>query len=251
MARRCRSTGPRCRCAAPAAGSWGILGLGIVGACGVVLIAVVEIAADEALREVGVTTVGTVVSVDSDTRLDPGGASVRFTVDDDTRVRLVSLGGYADYYVEGQVVDVVYDPSAPDRFIMDDALYAPGWTEWPLVLALLTAFFAGPLGVHWVGTCREMRRLLGARVWTPVRVRVLLGDRRHEFTTADGAVWRSTLYADWPPPNREPLERSGWGLPDEDPADVPYAQEAWWVCDGDQAVFSPDQGSPLVLARRL
>ena len=64
-------------------------------------------------------------------------------------------------------------------------------------------------------------------------------------------VWRSVRCSAWPEPDREPLERSGWGLPDEDPADVPYDQEAWWVSDGERAVFSPDQGPPLVLARRV
>ena len=91
------------------------LALGVVGACGVVLTAAVEIGADEELREVGVTTVGTVLRVDPDGALSPGGASVRFTALGDTRARHVTLGGYADDYIEGQVVDVVYDPAEPDR----------------------------------------------------------------------------------------------------------------------------------------
>ncbi|SDN48393.1 DUF3592 domain-containing protein [Geodermatophilus sp. DSM 45219] len=229
-----------------------VAALGAAGACAVVALAAVEIAADEDLRAVGVTTVGTVLRVDHDDDWSSGGASVRFTADGVTRARYVSLGGYADDYVEGQVVDVVYDRSDPDRFIVDDALYAPAWTGWALAPALLTAFAAGPLGVWRLSVHRQVRRVLDGRVWTPVRVRVLPdGEDRYSFTTADGVVWRSVRYGDWPEPNREPLERSGWGLPDEDPADVPYDQEACWVCDGEHAVFSPDQGPPLVLARRV
>lgn len=234
--------------------SWwsrGLLTLGASGACAVVVLTTVQDRADTELRDTGVTTVGTVQRVDADEKYDSGGAAVRFTADGDTDDRYVSLGGYADDYVEGQVVDVVYDLADPARFTVDDVPFAPRWTEWPLVLAVVTVLLTVPFGIVRLSGDRRMHHLLRERVWTPVRVRVLPGEHRHEFTTADGLVWRSVRDDDWPEPNREPLERSGWGLPDEDPADVPYDQEAWWVSDGERAVFSPDQGPPLVLARRV
>ena len=230
--------------------AWTLVGLGAVGACAVVALAAIEIEADEDLRAVGVTTVGTVLRVDPDGRWSSGGASVRFTAHGVTRARDVTLGGYADDYVEGQGVDVVYDPSDPDRFIIDDALYGPGWTGWALVPSLLVAFLAGPFGISRVSTTARTRQLLDTHTWAPVRVRVLFEDDRWEFTTADGVVWRAGRHVDWPEPNWEPSKRSDWGLPDEDPADVPYDQHAWWVCDGTDAVFSPDRGAPLLLARR-
>lgn len=227
-----------------------LIAVGLVGACGVVAVAAVEIEADEELRAVGVTTVGTVIRIDPDALWSPGGASVRFSADGETRARYVTLGGYADDYVEGQVADVVYDPSDPDRFIIDDALYGPDWTYWPLGLSLLAALLAGPIGLWWTGRHAETRRLLATRAWAPVRARVLWRGDRYEFTTADGTVWRSVRDGDWPEPNPEPFEHSDWEPPDEDPADVAHVQDAWWVCDGNDAVFSPDRGGPLVLARR-
>ena len=146
---------------------------------------------------------------------------------------------------------MVYDPSDPAPFTVDDALYGFEWSGWVLGPAVLVAFSAGPLGTWRLTVHRQARHLLSGRVWTPVPVRVLPdGEDRYGFTTTDGAVWRSVRHSDWPTPNEEPLDRSGWGLPDEDPGDVPYDQAAWWVSDGTDAVFSPDRGAPLVLARR-
>ena len=228
----------------------GLLALGIVGACAVVVMTLVSGAVATELREHGVTTVGTVSRVDPDGWFIPGGASVRFTAGGDPSVRYVSLGWDADYYVEGQEVTVVYDLAAPDRFTVDDVSYGSGGTTWGIRISLLVGIIAGFLGAVRMRVCLRLRRLLSARRWTPLRVRVLPAERGESFTTADGIVWRPVSDIRWPTLNREPRKLSGWGLPDEDPADVPFDHPAWWVCDGTTAVFSPDQGAPLVLVRR-
>ena len=76
------------------------------------------------------TTVGTVERVDPDGMLRPGGASVRFTADGDTRARYLTLGRLRRRRW-GQIGDVVYDPSESDRFIVDDVLYGPDRTYCP------------------------------------------------------------------------------------------------------------------------
>jgi hypothetical protein len=230
--------------------AWGVLGLGIVAGCALIGLIWASTEGDTDLRDNGVTTVGTIVEVDPDGRWDPGGASVRFTAGGDTAARYVSLGSYADEYEEGQTVDVVYDRSDPRRFTIDDALYEPAWMTWLTGIVCAVAAPAGFVGWRWVSAHRRRRRLLRTRAWTAVRVQVLPDDDLLQFTTADGVSWRSLSNSDWPEPNREPRQLSGWGLPDEDPADVPVDQAAWWVCDGTTAVFSPDQGAPLVVARR-
>jgi hypothetical protein len=126
--------------------AWLLTGLGATGIGLVLTVAVVEIDADDELRAVGITTVGTVLSVEPDEVWDAGSASVRFTAGGVTRAREVTLGGYADDYVEGDVVDVVYDPAAPGRFIIDEALYGPGWTGWVLFPSLLLSLMM-PIGV--------------------------------------------------------------------------------------------------------
>ncbi len=127
-------------------GAWLLTGAGAVGVGLVLTVATVEISADDDLRAVGITTVGTILDVEPDESWSAGSASVRFTAGGVTEARDVTLGGYADDYVEGDVVDVVYDPAAPDRFIIDDALYGPGWTGWALFPSLLLALLA-PVGV--------------------------------------------------------------------------------------------------------
>lgn len=218
-------------------------GAGAVAAGGLLLVVLLAPDPDADLREVAVTTVGTVVGVERNH------LSVRFTAGGSTADRRASVGGYAEEYDEGRAVDVLYDPADPARFTVDDVPYgsdglatAAGFALGAVVLAAISATANGRAN-------RRARRLLRARAWAPVRVRVLPADQGSTFTTPDGAVWRSR-WESWPTPNREPRTLSGWGLPDEDPADVPYDQAAWWVSDGFTAVFSPDQDAPLVLARR-
>ncbi len=67
---------------------------------------------------------------------------------------------------------------------------------------------------------------------------------------AGDGFWRSGRYLAWPPEDWTPNDRSGHDLPDEDPGDVSADEPAWWVSDGTTAVFAPDPGGPLVLARR-
>lgn len=230
--------------------TWWLLAASAVGAGALVALFSFSLDSDSQLRDTGVTTVGTVERVDPDGSQGEGSAFVEFTIDGDTGVRQVSLGGYADEYVEGQVVDVVYDPADPDRFTIDDVPYGSDW--WFVVVGFLIAAVGGGVvvGLRWRAAHRRTRRLLRSHVWTPVRVRVLCPERGSTFTTADGTVWRSRWDGSWPTPNREPRKLSGWGLPDEDPSGVPTDQAAWWVSDGTTAVFSPDQGEPLVVVRR-
>jgi hypothetical protein len=228
--------------------AWLVAGLGTVGACVVLVIGAQEIEADENLRAVGVTTVGTVVQVDPDSWWSAGAASVSFTAHDVTQARDVTLGDYADAYAEGDVVDVVYDPSDPDRFTIDDALYGFDWTGWVLAPSLLLALVA-PFGALRVMRARHMRRLLATRTWAPVRAEVIDSVYRWEFTTADGSVWRSGRYLGWLP-DWNPHATSDHHLPDAGPLEAWIDQPAWWVSDGTSAVFAPDPGGPLVLARR-
>lgn len=209
-----------------------ILALGVAGWGAVLVILVVESDADAGLRDAGVTTVGTIESVDYDSALFPGGATVAFTAGGRARSEYTWLGSDADDYVESQDVFVVYDPTHPDRFTIDDSQYAPAWTYWLVVPAFATAGAGTILGVSLLRAGVRMRRLLLARIWAPVRLRVTYDDRRVVITTADGAVWCSVVNADWP----------------ETPDDSPL-WSAWCASDGTRAVFSPNVGSPLVLAR--
>ena len=230
--------------------SWWLLAASAVGAGVLLGLFSLSLDSDSKLRDTGVTTVGTVDRVDPDGSQGEGSAYVEFTADGDTGTRQVSLGGYADEFVEGQVVDVVYDPADPDRFTIDDVPYGSDW--WSVVVGFLIAAVTGSgmVAVRSRAAQRRTRRLLRSHAWTPVRVRVLCPERGSTFTTADGTVWRSRWDGSWPTPNREPRKLSGWGLPDEDASGVSTDQAAWWVSDGTTAVFSPDQGEPLVVVRR-
>lgn len=231
--------------------AWAAVAVAVVAGAALLGLFRMSLAGDTDLRNTGVTTVGTIVRVDPAVKWAPGGAVVRFTAGGDTSARYVSLGWYADEYEEGQTVDVVYDLSDPERFSIDDVGYEPRWMTWAIGGAITVTAAAGITGLRWASAHRRARRLLRTHLWTPVRVQVHPQDRSLRFTTADGACWSSLGDSDWPQLNREPRQLSGWGLPDEDPADVPVDQAAWWVCDGLCAVFSPDRGAPLVLARRV
>lgn len=211
--------------------AWLLAGAGIVGTCVLVGAFVTEIEADEDLRDVGVTTVGTVVQVEPDTEWSAGVAAVRFTADGNTGIRRVTLGGYADDYVEGDVVDVVYDPADPDRFIVDDALYGPEWTGWVIAPSFGLTLVA-PFGVLRVAGVRRMRRLLTARDWARMPTEVEDLHHQWQFTTEGGSIWRSGRYLGWLPD----WPSSGYST--------------CWVSDGTTAVFAPDPGGVLVLARR-
>ncbi|MFD2091748.1 hypothetical protein [Blastococcus deserti] len=208
------------------------LALGVAGWSAAVLIMVVQSDSDTSLRDTATTTVGTLASVDYDAPPIPGGASVRFTADGETRTHYVWLGADADDYVAGQEVFVVYDPDHLDRFTIDDSQYAPAWTHWLLGPVLVVAVAGAFLGVSLMAARARMRRVLATRVWAPVRVRVSYDEDRVVLTTADAAVWCSVGKADWP-----------------EPPDDATASDAWCASDGARAVFSPDLGSPLVLAR--
>ncbi|TFV63085.1 UNVERIFIED_ORG: DUF3592 domain-containing protein [Bacillus sp. AZ43] len=211
--------------------AWLLAAAGLVGTAALVGTFTVEVEADQHLRDVGVTTVGTVVQVEPDSKWSTGAAAVRFTADGDTGIRRVTLGGYADDYVEGDVVDVVYDPVDPGRFIIDDALYGPEWTGWVVAPSLPLALVA-PFGVLRVARVRQMRRLLTTRSWARMPTEVEDLHYRWQFTVDGGSVWRSGRYLGWLPD----WPSSGYSTV--------------WVSDGTTAVFAPDPGGVLVLARR-
>jgi hypothetical protein len=223
--------------------AWAVLAVGATSVVATIGLGTVIDRADRELQEGGVTTVGTVVAVHPDRKFQTGGADVSFSAGRSPGTRYVSLGTYADDYDEGQRVDVLYDPAAPERFTIDDVSYEPPWTTWPMVVSIVGALIVGPVGVWMVRTGRAARRLLNGGPWTRVRVRVLLEEKTCTFTTLDGTHWLSSFGAHWPTPEGADPERAEVGPTDPDPAD------AWWVRDGEQAVFSPDQGAPLVLAR--
>lgn len=172
---------------------------------------------------------------------------MRFTAGGETAARSVSLGAYADEYVEGQTVTVVYDLSAPERFTIDDVPYEPEWIWWPIGISASAGVWMAVVAIRHVRAWLRTRRILTSQVWAPVHVRVGPEEDGYSFTTADDVVWRCYQDVDWPTPARD-QERCPKQAPPPpgDPADQP----AWWACDGRTAVFSPDQGAPLLLARR-
>jgi len=230
---------------------WAVVVLGVV--CLIVFAALlsVGIRADSALRAEGGRSGGTVLDVTPDSKYSSGSARVEFAVAGQPRVEDVDLGGYADDYASGDTVEVFYAPSDTRRLTIDDVPYEPPWTTWPAIAAFVGAPAAGGGGAWMLWQTRRCRRLLGAGPWQAVHVRVLSDDgSRLRFVVGSHEVWRARSAARWPTLNRRPRTLAGWGLPDEDPAEGPWGQLAWWVTDGRTAVFSPDQGAPLVLARR-
>ena len=200
--------------------------------------------ADADLHARGVRTVGTVVEVQPDGRYSSGGAEVSFPSAGGQSTRHVDLGGYADDYSAGDQVDVLYDPAQPDRLTIDDVPYEPPWTTWPMVVAVLGTLIGGPLASWLLATRRRTRRLLSAGAWAPVRILVWQRGERCRFATLDGSEWQASVDGGWPGSDLEPDEHGS--APTEA---GPGGRDAWWVRDGDRAVFSPDQGGPLVLAR--
>ena len=205
-------------------------------ACAVVFLVLLGVVTrtDGELRTTGVRAGGTVLRVEPDTKTSRGAASVRFSVAGDEQVRSVDLGAYADDYAAGDRVTVVLDAADPSRLTIDDIPWEPSWTEWPMAVAFVGALF-GPLAAAWVSVDPwRTGRVLRRSPWRQVRVRVTVDGRHLHLTTADGATWRSTRVVPWP------------GAPD----DGRSHRLAWCAVDGDRAVFSPDQDSPLVPARR-
>ena len=251
--------------------AWGVTAVGGIGLAASVALGWVMAEADAELRATGITTVGTVIQVHPDRKYSDGGLEVRFPAVGDLATRYVSVGIDADYYVEGQQVDVLYDRAAPDRFTVDDLAYEPPGTGWPFAMSIVVALLAGPFGIHLLWVRRTTARMLAEGAWTPVRVRVLVEDRTTCFTTDGGTVWRSWTDGRWGSSGDQLRRLRDWWLSRPDPAggvpgqdggpaadlDVPVEEEgepapvedAWWVREGERAVFSPDKGTPLVLAR--
>jgi hypothetical protein len=221
---------------------------GVVLLAAFVAVASVIGSANDELRSSGVRTAGTIYTLYPDQRGNSGHADVRFVVGGRERFGAVDLGAEADGYAEGQRVTVYYDRADPSRMTIDDVDNQPGWTVLPM-FALSVGALAGFLGAAaFAFRRRRAARLLAREPWQRVRVVVRYADKRSLFTTPDGSVWRGS--GPWPTYNSEPGWRAGWGLPDLPPEEDPPDQEAWWVHDERTAVFSPDRGEPLLLARR-
>ena len=222
--------------------AWAVVCLGAVSVCALIVLDRVGTSLDAEFMAASARTSGTILELQLDARWDRGSASVRFTAGSATTVRSVVLGSLVDDYAEGEDVTVFYDPADPDRVTIDDVMYEPAWVGWLMVPA-----FGGtlclPYGAWLVVQNRRMRRLLRDRPWGLVGVQVFHGDRCCWFTTSDGAVWRSEVDGDasW-------MSAGGnfWNPWLEADAD----ETAWWVANGNLAVFSPDGGPTLVRARR-
>jgi hypothetical protein len=249
--------------------AWGVTAVGGIGLATSVALGWVMAEADAALQATGITTVGTVVEVHPDSKYSTGGLEVRFPAGGELATRYASIGSDADYYVEGQQVEVLYDRAAPDRFTVDDIAYEPPGTGWSLAVAIVVALLAGPLGIRLIWVRRTTARILAAGSWTPVRVRVRVEDRNSWFTTDGGTVWRSWTEVRWRASGDTLRRLRDWWLSRPEPtggtagddvgpaADMDWPvegepsamQDASWVREGERAVFSPDKGKPLVLAR--
>lgn len=209
----------------------GVLLLGVVASAALIVSLVAGARADADLRATGVHTSGTVLRVEPDRKEQPGGVDVLIHHRDVDQTVHVRLGDAADAYVPGQTVDVVRDPVDLDHITLDDVPWTPpglALTQGLLLVPVLLGLILGSL-LLWVQT--RTRRLLAGRVWTRVGVSLIRGQGRL-FLVQDVGVWQSYVIGRWP--------RSASA--DE--------QMAWWVTDGRRAVFSPDQGGPLVLTRR-
>ncbi|WP_147251770.1 DUF3592 domain-containing protein [Blastococcus sp. TF02-8] len=209
--------------------------VGLIGVAASLLLSVgmwlVQDHADRQLRAEGATTVGTVVELHPEGRRRRGGLDVRFTVDG-TQHRGHVPGDSNDYDL-GQHVEVFFDPADPDRFTIDDVTFEPRGTALLLTVGGLGSLSGIAYGLPVLLSHRRARSMLARGVWSPVMVRARYEKSRYLFTAPDGTTWRSSRRAGWPTreDGTEPV------------------QDAWWVRDGEHAVFSPDKGAPLVRAR--
>lgn len=195
----------------------------------------------DAVRRDGVRTTGTVAQLYPEMRGAPGLAVFRYVAGDVPEQGQLEVGSSVDDYAVGQVVTLYYDPAHPRRIAVDgvdDGLTGPIG----IVLALLVAGLLLLVeGVRSLVRRRSVRRLLMSGPWVSVRVQVVDLGGDSEFTLPGGEVWRAG--GDWPA-----YDTARWPVPGH--GEVAVGQEAWWVRDGDRAVFSPDQGRPLRLAAR-
>ena len=231
---------------------WAAIALGVVALIAFGIACAVFASQDADLRDTGVRTRGTVYELYPDQKGSTGKADVQFLVDGEPTFATVELGSAADGYERDQPVTVYYDPADPQRMTIDDVGYEPVGSATPLTIALVGGVGAIGLGIvsrRGARTRRsEVQQVLAGGPWRELHVRVLRTEGGTTFTTEAGEAWSSG--GEWTTYDREPRKLAGWGLPDEDPADVPWGQDAWWVVDGERAVFSPDRGRPFVLARR-
>jgi len=99
---------------------------------------------DADVRSDGVLTTADVLDVESGTRVTDN-ADIRFKLSDGTEVRAnIDIESARDLPVEGQAMEVRYDPTAPDETVVvahvDRAVY---WVE----VAILSVIFVGLGGV--------------------------------------------------------------------------------------------------------
>ena len=210
--------------------AWGVLLVGLAATAALALSFAADLRADADLRATGVHADGTVLHVDPDSKGSPGGARVSWGGSGADRTEYVVLGSDAGHYESGQQVEVIYDPHDLSRITLDDVPWTPPGADAAEGLLLLPAGLGLLIGSLLVWIRSRTRHLLAGRVWTPVRVEVVRTRGRLFLTGVD--AWQSDVVGRWPRP------------------DDAGEQDAWWVSDGRRAVFSPDQGGPLVLAKR-
>ena len=186
---------------------------------------------NDRLREEGTRTTGTVERTTPDTGHGSGSAEVTFRAGARTVAAVVHLGADVDGYAVGQRVTVYYDVADPHRMTVDDEDNQPAWTVPPMVVSLVAG--VGCLVAAVVLAVRRRRTLGILRLgpWQAARAAVRTGKNEAVFVLPGGDAWRYTGPTAWP--GGDPLD-----------------QELWWVDDGRRAVFSPDRGRPLLLARR-
>ena len=236
--------------------AWALAGWGLLCLLGWGIAHTVVAAAGGELRAGGVSTEGVVSEVVEHGRLRPDTATVSYRAGGRLVEGVVEPGLTGADYEAGQTVVVFYDAGDPARMTIDDVDPASGW-GWVISLAGAGGLIWSAVGVIGVAQDRLGRRrlvrVLSGGPWRPVHVQVRLEDAVQPdllVTTPDGGVWRAgdrwrgQDLRLWTAPTSEFREGYGWSRPRS------YDRDAWWVVDGDEAVFSPDTGRGLLLARR-
>ena len=224
-------------------------------------------AANDDLRAHGVRVTGTVERVETGVRGSSDSVVVRFRDGGAARSATVSVGITGPDHEPGDRVTVFYDPQDPARVTIDDVDSSAGvHGGWPYITELLRWLGIGVVLTAVLGWVRDrrsrarLRAALASGPWAPGPVRVGFTDDDPRFrdldehatvlTTPDGTAWvRETTWPDGPGPWAAPPPPWTTGVGWTGVAEVREV-EAWWVADGDTAVFSPDRGAPLLLARR-
>jgi hypothetical protein len=249
----------------PRYGAWALAVLGVVVLLGWAIGTTVVRRAAQELRQEGRRTTGTVVTVHTGIRGASDRAVVAFVVDGEPIHATVDLGSDGVDHPPGSEVSVYYDPADPERITLGGIDNPPPGWGWLVDVS-------GPAGLVWtvlgvIGTVGDRRRrgqlraTLTIAPWTQVHLRIgyeghdpvarQVSPRDTVLSTPDGTMWHapagwpSRVRDAWEAPATQFDERYGWRAP------AVHGRDAWCVVNGDLAVFSPDRGEPLLMARRL